>query len=240
MITKAKIFVVYDNNEFDPAFKLGFGFGCFIKTGKVNILFDTGGDAPTLLANMERFKIKPKEVDIVFLSHIHGDHTGGLLGFLEKNSKVKVYVPSTFPASFKEDIKSTGAKLFEVTDSVKIADSIYTTGVLGSLIKEQSLIIDTKKGLIVCTGCSHPGIVHILEKVKEILKKKIYLVLGGWHLGFSLKTKSIVNDFKRLSVEKVAPCHCTGRRAMRAFKEEYQKNYIVNGVGKIIEITQTR
>jgi 7,8-dihydropterin-6-yl-methyl-4-(beta-D-ribofuranosyl)aminobenzene 5'-phosphate synthase len=48
--------------------------------------------------------------------------------------------------------------------------------------------------------------------------------------------KIIINDFKKLSVEKVAPCHCSGDRCRELFQEEYKENFIENGVGKIIEI----
>ncbi len=40
----------------------------------------------------------------------------------------------------------------------------------------------TTKGLVVVTGCSHPGIVDIVKRAKEIGKKDIYLVVGGFHL----------------------------------------------------------
>jgi len=42
---------------------------------------------------------------------------------------------------------------------------------MGEQIKEQSLIINTEKGLIIMTGCAHQGILEILRKAKEVLKK---------------------------------------------------------------------
>ena len=230
-LTDVKIIDVYDNVEFDSNFQTGFGFGCIVKLKDKTILFDTGSDSPTLLSNIDTAGIKPEEIDIVFLSHIHGDHTGGLLGFLEKNSDVKVYVPSSFPASFKNEIKSTGAQLFEVSSSAKIADGAYSTGELGIGIREQSLIIDTEKGLIVITGCAHPGIVNIVGKAKEMLDKNIYLVMGGFHQ----PPVSVVEEFRKLGVERVAPSHCTGDQAINAFAEEYKDDFIKSGVGKIIE-----
>jgi len=50
---------------------------------------------------------------------------------------------------------------------------------LGTGIKEQSLIIKSAKGLIIITGCAHPGIVNIVKKAKEIFpNENVYLVLG--------------------------------------------------------------
>lgn len=209
------ITIIYDNSEFDPKFKTGFGFSCIVKLGKKNILFDTGGDSPTLLSNMKIAGIKPKQIDVVFLSHEHGDHTGGLSGFLEKNPDVTIYKPTAF------------------SKPTKLLENVYTTGALGTWIKEQSLIIDANKGLVVITGCAHPGIVNIVKKAKEFMNKKIYLVLGGFHLG---NAAAVIKEFKALGVEKVAPCHCTGDLAIGQFKEEYKENYIRIGVGKVIEI----
>lgn len=231
-ITNITIVDVYDNVEFDPKFKTGFGFGSIIKLKDKTILFDTGGDSPTLLANLKTAKIKPKDIDIVILSHIHGDHTGGLLGFLKKNSNVKVYTPNSFPSSFKNQIKETGAELIDITKPIKIIESVYSTGELGILIKEQSLIINSNKGLIIITGCAHPEIVNIIKKSKELLNKNVYLVVGGFHH----PSISVIKEFKKLSVEKVAPSHCTGAPAIQAFTEEYKNNFIKSGVGKIIKI----
>lgn len=86
------ITILYDNYEHDKRLRMGFGFSCLVKLEDKNILFDTGGDSPTLLNNMEKLKIDPKEIDIVVLSHIHGDHVGRLSGILETNPNVTIYV----------------------------------------------------------------------------------------------------------------------------------------------------
>jgi len=233
-ITQANITIinVYDNVEFNPKFKKGFGFGCVVKLKNKTILFDTGGDSPTLLANLETAKIRSEEIDIIVLSHAHEDHVGGLLGFLEKNSNVKVYVPTAVSTEFKSDIISKEAELIEVDKSTKITEGVYSTGELGAWIKEQSLVIDSEKGLIVITGCAHPGIVNIVKKAKELMNKEIYLVMGGFHQ----PPISAVKEFKELGVEKVAPSHCTGDEAINAFAEEYKDNFIKSGVGNIIKI----
>ena len=89
--------IVYDNNRFDPRLRTAWGFSCVVRGLEKTILFDTGGDGRTLLGNMTQLGIEPAEVDIVVLSHIHGDHTGGLERFLEKNPRVIVYSPDACP-----------------------------------------------------------------------------------------------------------------------------------------------
>ena len=232
------ITIVYDNYEYDKRLSIGFGFSCLVKIEDKNILFDTGGDSPILLNNLEKSGVDLKEIDIIVLSHIHGDHTGGLTGVLEVNPDVTVYIPKSFPNNFKEEIKSYGASSVDVSNSIKIWDGVYSTGELGTWIREQSLIIKTDKGLVVITGCAHPGVVNIVKKAKEITKDDVYLVTGGFHLGEASDSEinSIIESFRNLGVKKTAPCHCTGDRAIRVFEEEYKENFIKAGVGRVIKI----
>ncbi len=224
---------VYDNYQVNPELETSWGFATVIKTPKELILFDTGGNSEILLSNIEKLGINPLSIKKIVISHIHSDHSGGLEGFLERNSNVTVFVPASFPQSIKNMITQKGAKLVEISTPRKISYFIYTTGELYGPPKEQSLIIDSKKGLMVITGCAHPGIVNIVKKAKELMKRdKVYLVLGGFHD----PPLSCVEEFKKLQVEKVAPSHCTGDLVREAFRKEYKENFIEYGVGKIIEI----
>jgi 7,8-dihydropterin-6-yl-methyl-4-(beta-D-ribofuranosyl)aminobenzene 5'-phosphate synthase len=230
------ITVIYDNNPYKEELEIGWGFSCVIKGLEKTILFDTGGDGQRLLANMKKLDIDPGEIDIVVLSHIHGDHVGGLQSILRKNPKVIVYLPMSFPNSFKDEVKGYGAKIIEVQRPLKICENVHSTGELGTGIKEQSLIVRTDKGLIIITGCAHPGILEVLNKAKDLMNDDILLVMGGYHLGGKGRDEleKIVSSFKKLGVRYVGPCHCTGDAARELFKKEYIKKFINVGVGKII------
>ncbi|MEW6685936.1 MAG: MBL fold metallo-hydrolase [Candidatus Edwardsbacteria bacterium] len=230
--------IIYDNYQFDPQLKAEWGFSCFIIGTQKTILFDTGGDGSTLLSNMKKLKITPDQVDLIFLSHIHGDHTGGLLEFLKKNHKVKVFLPHSFPSTFKKEITALGAQYIEVKEPIEICQDVFSTGELGSSIKEQSLVIKTEKGLVIITGCAHPGIVDIVKKTKKLLNQNIYLVMGGFHLLGSSKEviEKIVYEFRKMGVKKVAPCHCSGDKTRELFQQKYKEDFISGGVGKMIEI----
>ena len=172
-VKNLSITVSYDNNPYKERLTTAWGFSCVIRGTEKTILFDTGGDGSILLTNMEKLGIDPKEIDLVVLSHIHGDHVGGLSRFLEKNPEVVVYLPKSFPKGFKDGVKEYGAKIVEVQGPLKICEEVYSTGELGTWIKEQSLIIYTEKGLIVITGCAHPGIVKIVDKAKDLVKDDV-------------------------------------------------------------------
>jgi len=104
------------------------------------------------------------------------------------------------------------------------------------------LIIHTEKGLIVITGCAHPGIVRIVDKAKDLLKGDVLLVMGGFHLGGESKgeIENIISSFRKLGVSYVGPCHCSGDVARQLFKEEYGENFISVGVGRVITMNDLK
>lgn len=235
---EATITIVYDNNEYDSLLTPAWGFSCVVRLPEKTILFDTGGDGGILLDNMKKLGISPSEIDAIVLSHIHGDHTGGLKEFLKRNSEVTVYVPQSFPAAMKQGIRSSGATIEEIHGAQELFEDILTTGELDGGVKEQSLLVRTSRGLVVITGCAHPGIVNITKKAKEFTGNNIYLVMGGFHLGgaFTSQISYIAESLLRLGVRRVAPCHCSGDEARKLFKDYFGENYIDSGVGKEITI----
>lgn len=232
------ITVIYDNNPYKEGLETAWGFSCIVKGTEKTILFDTGGDGSVLMENMGKLKINPDVINLVVLSHVHGDHVGGLFSFLEENSKATVYVLSSFPENFKGDIEKNCSKIVDVKDPLELCSCVYSTGELGTFIKEQSLIIRTNKGLIVITGCAHPGIVEIVSKAKDLTGDDVLFVMGGFHLGDKSREEieEIVSSLKDLGVQYVGPCHCSGDTAREIFEKEYGKNFINIGVGKEISI----
>jgi len=236
--TPIQLTVVYDNNPYDEELRTDWGFSCLIEGLEKPLLFDTGTNGQILLSNMKKLGIHPEEIELILLSHAHRDHTGGLEGLLAQNPKMEVWLPEFFPSSFKDSINEKGGSIVEVESFKKICDRAYTTGVIKGWIKEQSLILETDKGLVVITGCAHPRIVKTLATTKELLKKDIYLALGGFHLAAFNKAEieEIIEKFRDLGVKKVGPCHCSGDEARRLFAEEYDDDFIKIGVGKKLTV----
>ena len=229
-----KITIVYDNKIAKDiiGLKPGWGFSCFIQTNEKNILFDTGWDGDVLVSNMQLLNLSPKDIDLVVISHSHWDHCGGLARLLYLNSKLKVYVPKSFSKHLKEEIEKR-ADIYEVRKSTDINSGIYTTGEIeGSfisgktkiLIREQSLVVSSVKGLIVITGCAHSGIDKILKWVNEL--GKIYGLLGGFH---------DFNEYNLLrNISIIVPTHCTKNK--KKILALFPKNFVEGGVGYQLSI----
>ncbi len=231
------ITVVYDNYSFDRRLKTAWGYSALVEYQDHTLLFDTGGDSPTLLSNIGILGIEPGRIESIVISHNHLDHTGGLRGLIKTGIHPAVYLPPSFPPRFK---RRTGrkTKIIEVSPGQSISTGLYTTGEMHNRVEEQSLVIKTSRGLVIVTGCAHPGIVKIIERSKELFDLPIHLVMGGFHLRSKsmVEMTSILSDFHRLGVEKVAPSHCTGDQSIARFADAYGEDYIQSGAGKIIHI----
>ena len=146
-----------------------------------------------------------------------------LAAFLAENLDVTVYLPQSFPANIKDTVRQAGATLVEVTGPQEIVTKAHTTGELGSPIREQALALETARGLVVITGCAHPGIATMVREAKAQLGGDVYLALGGFHLGGASATQIVatIAELQELGVQRSAPSHCTGDAARRAFAEAF-------------------
>ena len=217
-----KITIVYDNTTLNEELKADWGFSCFIEFQDINILFDTGAKSSILLSNMEKLNIDPLNAEIIFISHQHGDHLGGLYDVLKQNKKAKIYLP------FDDKESNNKNRTYKLTKPTKITENIISSGLLEcderKGLVEQSLFFKSEKGLIIIAGCSHPGVRKILERSR--IFGKPFALIGGFH-GF--------NEFELLEdLELVCPTHCT--KHINEIKHLFPTKYIKGGVGKIIHI----
>lgn len=230
--------VVYDNLSLKPGLKGDWGFACLIGGLEHCILFDTGADGGILLSNLTGLGHSPQEIDMVLLSHEHKDHIGGLPLLLEENPEVEVWAPDHFSEAFFEHLQSTHTRFVRVSSGRPLCDFAHTTGVINGWIKEQSLVLETPRGLALVTGCAHPRLVNILDQVHKTWDASVYLILGGFHLGgFEKRELREITDFvRKIGVREVGPAHCTGEEAKEFFKQAYPDGYLEIGVGREITI----
>jgi 7,8-dihydropterin-6-yl-methyl-4-(beta-D-ribofuranosyl)aminobenzene 5'-phosphate synthase len=211
--------------------------------------YDHTGGLPEVL------KLKGK-VDVhahphVFLDRIH---------LIKENDKeIKKFVGLLFKRQYLE---SLGANFILNKDFVEIEKGIYLSGEvprktsfekpdsrlfvevdgkinLDIFLDDQSLILDTKKGLILVLGCAHSGMINIINYVIDKTgKDKFYAILGGTHLDFLTPEQldESVKALKKTKIEKIGACHCTGMRAAFRLHQEFGDRFFYGHVGSGLEV----
>ena len=233
--------IIFDNEAISKKLSIGWGFSCLVND---NILFDTGEKDGYLFENMRNMDIDISHIKTAVISHDHWDHTGGLWRLLEQNKGIKVYSCPNFSAQFKNTVKQLEGSLIEADRFTEIAKDIFVTGEIsgiykGQYIPEQALIVKTKNGISVITGCSHPGIIKMLGKVNEQFPhEQIYSVFGGFHLmdEDNRFIEIIANKFREMKIKKAGPTHCSGKKAEEIFKEKYSDNFIALKAGQVLDV----
>ena len=231
-----RLTVLYDNYILSEGCTADWGFACTVEGAQKNILFDTGTTSEILFDNMNNLGVEAADAELLIISHNHADHYGGLLAFLGRNSNLTAYLPANTSPIDVGKVEATGATAIKPNSPVEICENVHLTGPMGSAVIEQSMVIDTPKGLVIITGCAHPGIVAIVQKAKQMLPDKdVYLALGGFHLlnNSDSQVISIIQQLKNLGVRKAGASHCTGERAIELFQQEYGENFVPIGVGPI-------
>jgi 7,8-dihydropterin-6-yl-methyl-4-(beta-D-ribofuranosyl)aminobenzene 5'-phosphate synthase len=218
-----RITILYDNRRVREDLTPGWGFSAFIEGFEKKILFDTGADRLVLEHNAGALGVDLASTDLLVLSHAHCDHIGALSSALHQG--VTVYYPASFPLSFGERLEAAKASARPVKESQQILAGVHTTGELGERIKEQGLVLKGEHGPVLMVGCAHPGLVPMVEAAMESAGGPLWLVLGGFHLAEkdAREVQTIALQLLGMGVEQVAPCHCSGDRAVAILKDTFKE-----------------
>ena len=101
---------------------------------------------------------------------------------------------------------------------------------------DQAMVFHVKnKGLVILTGCGHAGAINTIRQAQVLTGvKKIYAVLGGFHLTgafFEPIIEPTVAALKELNPALVVPAHCTGWKATHRIAQELPEAFVPNSVG---------
>ncbi len=255
------------------------GLGILVETDDINILFDTSSGI-SASHNADILGINLSKIDKIVLSHGHDDHIGGLRQILRKMRKeVEIIAhPDIWAAKYdrpqgqkdryigmpfqRQELESLGARFNSTTKSVKITDTIMTTGEIpmvtdfeeieaelwvkedtgwqpDELLDDQGIVINTEQGLVVITGCAHRGIINTLYHAQQLTGvTQIHMVLGGSHLvGASEEQIQLtIAALKDLDVQKLGLCHCTGLPVAMVMSQEFGDKFFFNNAGTRINL----
>jgi len=220
------LLILYDNTAHRAGLRRGNGFACLLQRPRhPAMLFDTGERADILRANMDRLGVDPRSIGAVFLSHWHSDHTHGLSALLDAGVAPIIYAPPSFRAApaGRDVLRRVPPNRIVYADrACELERGLFSTGELGGL--EHALVVATPAGMVVLTGCSHPGVPVVMAAAGQF--GSIRGLVGGLH-GFQ-EHRSLAH------LQFVCPCHCSTDRPWRL--NRFPANYIPGGVGRMIKV----
>ncbi|MGM0123054.1 7,8-dihydropterin-6-yl-methyl-4-(beta-D-ribofuranosyl)aminobenzene 5'-phosphate synthase [Enterococcus sp. AZ194] len=270
-----KVTMLLDNITNNRMLKNGHGLSMHIEFNGLKLLMDTGPNKKSV-ENAKKLEISLTDLDGIVISHGHSDHTGGLklpelseqkiycshdihnpkylkiLNFhkyvgmpksLDKSnwtfiSATKEIYPNVFLVPLRKKTKTT-ANLYKSVDETIILDDFSD---------EMILVLQHNQELTIFTGCSHHGIVEIIQEIeKSFPTKKIKHVVGGFHmigipylnnLGMDkIEVQQIGKKLNNLSVDHFYTCHCTGMKAFKLLKPilKDKLSYLATGESLLID-----
>lgn len=237
-----RITVINDNTATDARFREGWGFAVLIEYQGHTLLMDAGMNPFILRSNMDALGIATSRIEAIVLSHAHPDHYAGLRAFGDSLAQRPLYVLGAFPQALRDSLGASFT-LREVAPRQELIPGVFTTGEMMdpagqgvSRTPEQSLVIPTDSGLVIITGCAHPGVVSIVRRATEMFGSPVRLVLGGFHLldKNAAQIGQVVSDFRAFGVRRVGAGHCTGVPATAQLSEAYGGDFVRLGAGRVL------
>ena len=229
-----KIVTLMENTACREALRFEHGLSLYLETETQNILFDAGQSA-AFADNAEKLGVDLGKVDFAVLSHGHYDHSGGLQKFLEVNQAAPVYVSryafephySTNGYIGMDSALKASSQIRYVTEETTLAEGITlhrlegapmdTAGLLveengvrksDDFRHEQYLLLEEGGKRILISGCSHKGILNIVDHFRPDI------LVGGFHfMKIEDEQKLEAAAKKLLQYDTVYYTgHCTGQK----------------------------
>ena len=139
---------------------------------------------------MEKLGVSLDDIDIIYLTHNHGDHVGGSKWVKEKTFSLSgkqidlggktVYTPEKMTYPGIEPIHSPDP--FIIGSGVASIGTIPNSMFVYGYTNEMALAVNVEgKGIMLIIGCGHQTLPRILERASALFDESLYGVMGGLH-----------------------------------------------------------
>jgi 7,8-dihydropterin-6-yl-methyl-4-(beta-D-ribofuranosyl)aminobenzene 5'-phosphate synthase len=168
------------------------GVSYLFHTNQGSLLYDVGfgPSNPAFLHNASKLGVRLDQLDALAISHLHGDHMGGMKAQRSKQVAVpeELGAPMGKPCFLPDEAQADNFSAEVVKEPRLLAAGMASIGPLARSLflfgwtEEQILLARLKdRGLVVFSGCGHPTIQLILEMVHRVSSEPIYAIGGGLH-----------------------------------------------------------
>ena len=198
----------------------------------------TGGLSDILnIASKAKIYLHPAATEPKFSKKVSGAISIGMSDSAKKAIQGRDVIWTATPVQLFPGIAVTGQvpriNNFEDVGGAFFLDENYQKS--DELLDDQTLFIESAKGLIVVFGCAHSGVVNTLDYIsKSTGQNKIYAVIGGMHLvnASRIRIANTIEAFKKYEIQQIVPLHCTGQDAVENFKNAFGDKCLSLGTGE--------
>lgn len=104
---------------------------------------------------------------------------------------------------------------------------------------EQTLVLDTPRGLVLCSSCCHAGADTVVREVQAAFPgRPIRAIVGGFHLYATpdQEVRALARRLRDTGVAQVLTGHCTGERGFALLREELGEMVEQFSTGLVVEL----
>jgi 7,8-dihydropterin-6-yl-methyl-4-(beta-D-ribofuranosyl)aminobenzene 5'-phosphate synthase len=260
--------VILIENEAKEGFLHEHGLSFAINYKSKKLIFDVGA-SDNFLINAAKLHIDLSEYKDIVLSHSHWDHTNGLKylnnkriiahesvfnPMFSKRTDEYIGTPLTMEeAKVRFDLRLT-KKPIQIFDDIFFLGEIPRINNFESqqayyydksneddfVLSDSAIAIKRDNKIDIVTGCSHSGIVNIIQDAKEVCNvNKVGNIIGGFHLRkLDEVAKETVNILKLENGCVYYPMHCTSNEVIDYMKDVIGEERVIRKVaGEIINLS---
>lgn len=260
--------VLVNNSSSNETLEEEHGLSIYAQCDSCNLLFDSG-QTSMFERNASKLGIDLSMTDMAVLSHGHYDHAGGFNDFLKQyphktialsrsawierfsvkenlTKSIGISLPQNGNYIFVDGEISTfqGVTLFTLPFDAKVNKRLLKYSSCHKLVPdtfddEVFTIIRTDDKTVLFGGCTHHGIVNLLNYVFDHFQlSKLDAFIGGLHLSACTEQQIAdeINGVRHFKIDNWMLNHCSGDCAIDAWKREFGERVVDGRSGCILTI----